>query len=662
MGLFAELPDPEKPLKMPDHPFERKKFDREALETVLRRRFFIAPAFEIYGGVAGLYDYGPPGCAMKSHLIQLWREHFIIEEGMLEIDGPTLTPDPVLRTSGHVERFLDYMVRDPKTGACYRADHLLRDTLENRIEALQRQPNQDPGGKERAAMETCLQQLEEMTADELAAAYQRFDVRAPESNEPLRTLYPFNLMFQTQIGPTGTIPAYLRPETAQGIFVNFRRLLDYNNGRMPFACAQIGLSFRNEISPRAGILRVREFAQAEIEHFVHPERKQHPKFALVQDLELILLPRAQQAQATTREEMRPIRLRTAEAVHQRIIDNETLAYFIARTQLFAQMIGIQADHMRFRQHLASEMAHYAQDCWDLEVETSYGWVECVGLADRACYDLKAHTTASNVDLIAYEKFEEPQEETFLQITPVKRVIGTSFKSEAPQVLAALEKLESEAERVRFQRLLEEHGEYQLSGHTITKDMVIFEQVNRKVHGRNYYPSVIEPSFGIGRLLYCVLEHAFYNRRCDDEARTVLALQPVMAPVKCVVLPLSKNEVFEPVVRAVLDALALHRLVVRVDDSNATIGKRYARADEIGTPFGITVDFDSLRDQTVTLRERDSMEQMRGTIHDVVRAVVDILYGRQTWSELVASNTGLKPFTGQQQATPLMDGYQVESTP
>ncbi|KAF6001975.1 hypothetical protein F1559_002502 [Cyanidiococcus yangmingshanensis] len=646
--------------QMVTHRFERKTFDREALETVLRRRFFIAPAFEIYGGVAGLYDYGPPGCAMKSHLIQFWREHFVIEEGMLEIDGPTLTPDPVLRTSGHVDRFQDYMVRDVKTGACYRADHLLRDSLESRIEALERHPSADPEGTQRAAMETCLQQIEEMSVEDLTSAYERFDIRTPETNEPLTAPYPFNLMFQTQIGPTGAIPAYLRPETAQGIFVNFRRLLDYNNGRMPFACAQIGLSFRNEISPRAGILRVREFAQAEIEHFVHPERKQHPKFERVKDMELILLPRAQQIQAASREDMRPVRMRADEAVRQRIIDNETLAYFIARTQIFAQMIGILADHMRFRQHLASEMAHYAQDCWDLEVETSYGWVECVGLADRACYDLKAHTAASNIELVAYDKFDEPQDETFLQITPIKRAIGTRFKGDAPKLLAALEQLE-EADKTRIQHLLGEHGECQLGDFTITKEMVTFEQVRRKIHGCNYYPSVIEPSFGIGRLLYCVLEHAFYSRSGGDEARTVLALRPAMAPVKCVILPLSKNEVFEPVLRAVQDALAAHRLVVRVDDSNASIGKRYARADEVGTPFGITVDFDSLADQTVTLRERDTMEQLRGPIQLVVRGIVDIISGCRSWAELGASDSGLKSFIGQQNTALVEDRRIVEST-
>eukprot|EP00166_Cyanidium_caldarium_P005645 ctg_70.g29 len=290
----------------------RGRWDREALETVLRRRFFFAPAFEIYGGVAGLYDYGPPGCAMKNNLVQMWRQHFVLEEGMLELDGPALTPDPVLRTSGHVDKFQDWMVRDTETAACYRADHLLRDALQARLD--------DPtlsaarSSAERQDMERTLAHVDELTADELAAALRRFDVRAPDTNNPVSAPYSFNLMFQTQIGPTGTIPAYLRPETAQGMFVNFRRLLDYVGGRMPFACAQIGLAYRNEISPRAGLLRVREFMQAEIEHFVHPERKAHPRFHRVADDVLVLFPRDRQSALPDSERHRVVRMRAGEAV------------------------------------------------------------------------------------------------------------------------------------------------------------------------------------------------------------------------------------------------------------------------------------------------------------------------------------------------------------
>ena len=625
----------------------RGRWDREALETVLRRRFFFAPAFEIYGGVAGLYDYGPPGCAMKNNLVQMWRQHFVLEEGMLELDGPALTPDPVLRTSGHVDKFQDWMVRDTETAACYRADHLLRDALQARLD--------DPtlsaarSSAERQDMEHTLAHVDELTADELAAALRRFDVRAPDTNHPVSAPYSFNLMFQTQIGPTGTIPAYLRPETAQGMFVNFRRLLDYVGGRMPFACAQIGLAYRNEISPRAGLLRVREFMQAEIEHFVHPERKAHPRFHRVAEDVLVLFPRDRQSAPPDSERHRVVRMRAGEAVAAAVIDNQTLAYFMARTQSFAYSIGMRPEHLRFRQHLANEMAHYARDCWDLEVETSYGWIECVGLADRACYDLKAHSEVSKVELVALYKYDEPRTVQVFEAVPVKRVIGQRFKRDAQRLIELLQTRLDEAAKLRLHEALQTRGSHELDGFTITPDMVEFQRVSRTVHSETYYPSVIEPSFGIGRLLYCVLEHAFYVRAGDDEARAVLRLVPAMAPLKCAVLPLSKNEAFEPLLQRVSTALTRAAISFRADDSNASIGKRYARADELGIPFGITIDFDSVSDATVTVRERDSMQQLRGDLEAVVQAIADMCRGEAHWKGVSEEREryGLQRFEGQQ---------------
>ena len=197
-------------------------------------------------------------------------------------------------------------------------------------------------------------------------------IKAPETKNDLTAPYPFNLMFPTQIGPSGQQKGFLRPETAQGIFVNFRDLLYYNGGKLPFAAAQIGQSFRNEIAPRQGLLRVREFTQAEIEHFVHPEHKEHPRFGEVKDVELSLFSRDAQL-ATVK---RPFPMSAGDAVAKGIIANETLGYFIARTQLFLLKIGIDPARLRFRQHLQHEMAHYAEDCWDAEIESTYGWVEC----------------------------------------------------------------------------------------------------------------------------------------------------------------------------------------------------------------------------------------------------------------------------------------------
>lgn len=239
---------------------------------------------------------------------------------MLEVECPSVTPEPVLKASGHVDRFNDLMVKDVKTHECFRADHLLKAHLEV--------VRQDPllTAARRAELEDTLARLDEFKCPQMDAALANFGVKSPETKNDITPSFEFNLMFHTQIGPSGLIKGFLRPETAQGIFVNFRDLLYYNGGRLPFACAQIGQSFRNEIAPRAGLLRVREFTQAEIEHFVHPEHKEHPRFKEVADLELALF--CQKCQVSA--ERKPLKITIGEAVKRKIVANETLGYFIAR--------------------------------------------------------------------------------------------------------------------------------------------------------------------------------------------------------------------------------------------------------------------------------------------------------------------------------------------
>lgn len=256
----------------------------------------------------------------------------------------------------------------------------------------------------------------------------------------------FNLMFTSSIGPTGQHPGwvtstrcreltslilryflrYLRPETAQGHFLNFSRLLEFNNGRVPFASAQIGRSFRNEISPRAGLLRVREFTMAEIEHYVDPEDKKHSKFGDVRNVVASLLDRhVQEAGSTT-----SVKITIGEAVDRGIIANETLGYFVARIYQFLVKIGINPDRLRFRQHMGNEMAHYATDCWDAEIHNSYGWVECVGCADRAAYDLSVHSAKTGHPLVVRQALKEPIVTEKLVAEFNKKVLGQRFKGDA----------------------------------------------------------------------------------------------------------------------------------------------------------------------------------------------------------------------------------------
>ena len=578
---------------------QSKEAFRAALACTLERRMFYLPSFKIYGSVAGFYDYGPPGCAIKQNITQAWRQHFVLEEAMLEVECPAVTPEMVLKASGHVERFTDFMVSDVKTGDCYRADHLLEHALEAFLE-----DKKQPADKAKAARDL-LAGVGELKAAELGAALTAYGVKAPDTKNDISEPYAFNLMFKTSIGPRGDMVGYLRPETAQGIFVNFRDLLYYNGGKLPFAAAQIGNSYRNEISPRAGLLRVREFTQAEIEHFVNANDKSHPKFASVAELAPLLYSR--ELQMGEEKASKPMKL--GEAVSRGIIANETLAYFIGRTWLFFQRVGIDPARMRFRQHLKHEMAHYADDCWDGEVETSYGWIECVGLADRSAYDLTQHTKFSKQELAAYEKFPEPRMMDVVKVITNKKELGVAFKKDQKAVSEALEAL-SDAEALAFKAELEASGSGTLKTcsqtFTIAASMVEIKQVTEKVSGRNFVPNVIEPSFGIGRIMYCMFEHCYYNRGGD---RTVFKFTPLVAPVKATVFPLmSKPELNEAAGR-INSELTRAGLSSVLDTTGNTIGKRYARTDEIGVPYAVTVDYKTLDDQSVTLRERDTMTQV-----------------------------------------------------
>lgn len=259
----------------------KKKYKRIEVEDLLKRKFFIAPSFEIYGGVSGFYDFGPLGSMLKSNVEQLWRNHFVLEEDMLELSTSNQIVDEVLKTSGHVDKFADFMVKDTKTGACRRADKLIDEHI-TKILPKKKKP------EEIAELEKIQLECENYDAAQLDEVIAKLKIKDPDTGNPLSNAQLFNLMFSTDIGPTGHLKGYLRPETAQGIFINFRKLLEFNNGKMPFAAAQVGFGFRNEISPRQGLLRVREFTMGEIEHFVDPLDKNHPKFDSVAHLKLPL--------------------------------------------------------------------------------------------------------------------------------------------------------------------------------------------------------------------------------------------------------------------------------------------------------------------------------------------------------------------------------------
>lgn len=635
------------------------KFDRSALEQMLIKRFFYAPSFSIYGGVAGLFDYGPPGTALQANIISLWRQHFVLEEDMLEVDCSITTPEEVLKTSGHVEKFADWMVKDLNNGEIFRADHLVEGFIQAKLEGdrlareaegiistktgeVAKEDAKKPRKKKnpivnvkledsiRAEFEAILAKIDNYSGPELGDIITKYNITSPEANNPLSAPKEFNLMFETTIGPSGQLKGYLRPETAQGQFVNFKKLLEFNNDKVPFASCHIGKSFRNEISPRSGLLRVREFTMAEIEHYVDPEDKTHPKFLEVRTQKLRFLSSATQLLGKTDV----IEMEVGEAVDSKLVDNETLGYFLVRIYQFLIKLGIKAERLRFRQHMANEMAHYACDCWDAEIYTSYGWIECVGCADRSAYDLSVHSLKTKEKLVVRKALAQPLVYQKTQLIINRKLFGSKFKKDAKVVEEHLNSL-SDAQLEELNQKLESSLTITANGndYELTRDMLAIERVQVKEHVREFTPNVIEPSFGIGRILYALLEHAFWTRE-EDEQRGVLSFPVAVAPIKCLILPISNRTEFVASLNEIGRRLRKANISSRVDDSAASIGKRYARNDELGTPFGITVDQLTLQDGTVTLRERDSTHQIRAELSVIVGILVNLVNERTTWSEVI----------------------------
>jgi glycyl-tRNA synthetase len=570
----------------------------EQVLELAKRRGFLWNSFELYGGTAGFFDYGPLGAMLKRRVENIWRDIFVINEGYYEIEVPTIGIEDIFIASGHVGGFSDPLTECLKCHEPFRADHLVKDIVDN---------------------------PDTMTAEELTDIIAKNNIKCPECGGILGTAYEFNLMFKTAIGPGGKRAGYLRPETAQGMFVDFPRLVKFYRDHLPFGATQIGKAYRNEISPRQGVIRLREFTQAEAEIFIDPRDKTHPKFKEIENIELNLYPQSSQEVGTGTRKMT-----LGNAVKLGLIAHEFLAYCLARTYQFLVRVGVCPEKMRFRQHMKDEMAHYAADCWDAEILSDrFGWVEVVGIADRTDFDLKAHAKQSQKELSIYVSYDTPKKIEKFVVKPDMGILGPKFKGKAGKVANALKVLTSE----------------QLSGDVIelniddekievNKDSVKFETVTEEVHGENIIPHVIEPSFGIDRITYSLLEHSYFEEEAKEkledaeedlgEKRIVLRLPPEVAPVQAAVLPLlSREELIKPG-NEIVDKLRKARILVSFDDSG-TIGRRYRRNDEIGTPYSITIDYQTLDDGTVTIRDRDTMKQVRAKVSNIADTIYDMIY-------------------------------------
>ncbi|MDR2545056.1 MAG: glycine--tRNA ligase [Methanobrevibacter sp.] len=563
--------------------------NHDKMINIGRKRGFLWPSFEIYSGVAGFTDYGPLGAMLKNNVMQKWREIYIVNEGFYEIESPAVTPEEVLIASGHVGNFTDPMVQCLECKDVFRLDHIVEEKTNLSVDGY--------------------------TNEELDSLVLERNVKCPNCESRLSEAWNFNLMFRTNIGPKGNKPGYMRPETAQGIFIMFKRLSRFFKNKLPFGVVQLGKAYRNEISPRQGVIRLREFTQAEAEIFVHPKDKTHPKFKEIANEVFVLYSAKSQSDG---EEA--ITLTGQEALDNNIVANEILIYEIYLAKKFLNEIGIPDNVLRIRQHLPNEMAHYANDSWDVELKTDkYGWVEIIGIADRGDYDLSAHSKHSNEELSVYTEYDEPKIIKKMVVKPDMKEFGKKFRKDSVKIAEALKSVDG----LKVKEELESSGVYEIAidshNFKIESGDLSFEELDEEVKGEKIIPHVIEPSFGIDRIIYGLLLHSFSSVTVKedgkDKIKDYFKFTSDVSPIKVAVFPLVKKSRLPEIAIDIKDSLRLDGFTVEYD-SSGTIGKRYARSDEIGIPLAVTVDFETLDDNCVTVRNRDSEKQGRVKIEEL----------------------------------------------
>ncbi len=523
--------------------------------NLAKSKGYFWPSYEIYGGVSGFYTLGPMGSLVLRNIEDLWRGYFVRPHGFLEIDSPDIMPARVLKASGHVDNFKDPMAECKKCGSKYRADHLLKDSG--------------------------IQVSESASINHMSDMLNQNKVKCPNCGAAEWNVKQFLNMFETNIGPYADNKGYLRPETAQGIFVEFKTLLDINRGKVPMGIAQIGKGYRNEISPRQSMIRLREFHMMELELFMDPHDEHAP--ALDSSIKLPLL----HEKAMDRGE--PELLSPSEAYRTGIIKSAWLAYFMEQSFRFVMALGVPGSKQRFIEKLAGERAHYSAQTFDHEVFfDEMGWTEVAGLAYRTDYDLKSHSKETGQELVAIEK-KTVSTRTAIRLNEkeVKRNHGEYWE----KIMSSVP--ESRADGVYSAGIKLSPDEYK-----------IIEEVEKE-EVRKFVPHVVEPSFGLDRLLLTAVYYAYSKK----EGRNILSLPPSLLKKVVAVLPLvSKGDMLKKAleVKELLDKAGYFVIF----DEKGYIGKRYARLDEAGIPKAVTIDGQTLEDGTVTVRDRDTWNQER----------------------------------------------------
>lgn len=545
----------------------------EVLSKVLdlaKRRGIFWPSYEIYGGVAGFYDIGPIGTKIKNKIVELWRKYFIKDNSdfVVEIETPIIGPSKVFEASGHVESFTDPIVECNSCKRIYRADHLIEDILKKSVEGLK--------------------------PEELTRIIKENNIRCPSCGGELGEVRLFNLLFSTNIGPyTGNL-GYLRPETAQGMFTAFKRVYEVSRQKLPIGIAQVGRVARNEISPRQGLIRMREFTIMEIEFFIDPEDKDDIPLFKFSDYKLNIL--------TAEDKLKngkPREFKVDEIVKERIVIHPWMAYWMAVAAKFVRALGI--DNFYFEEKLPHERAHYSKQTFDQIVVIGDIRVEISGHAYRGDYDLSRHMQYSGQDQTIFRKYSEPK------IIKKKTLVINNTKLRDKELRKKIMELINNKKIEEIETMIK--ANLTINNQPLSEFVSIIER-EEKVHGEHIIPHVIEPSFGVERALFLTILNAYREK----EGRIVLSLPKYLSPYDVAVFPLLEREELIKKAREIKDSLSLKYDVLY--DEVGSIGRRYARADEIGVPFAITVDPQSLLDNTVTIRDRDSWRQIRVNIDSI----------------------------------------------
>lgn len=532
----------------------------------------IVPSYAYYGGHSGFQDYGIIGTKIKNKLISYWKKTFLNDDNVTihEIECPTIVPECILKSSGHVDKFYDYIVVvDNKT---YRADHLVKEyAVKNGITI-------DVDGMDKQKLETFINDNKIFN----------IDIKLEESN----------LMYKLNDNVS-----YLRPEIAQTIFCNYNRFKKYLKKDCNFGIAQIGKSYRREISP-SRFTRMREFTQAEIEYFFDPNNQLTPHLEL--PLLLPILSAQMQQQLSEHKNVS-----IDDIIKENIINNKILLYFLQKMYLFVKSLGVEEKYIRLRQHQSTEMAHYASECWDLEIYVDNDWLECIGCANRGCYDLKTHSINKNNCLMGKRLLDVPIYVDELKVTLDKKQAGKHYKTSLNLINEYLFNLDKNSVII-----IKENGcdlDVDLDGqtYTIIYSMLQFVEEKRIQDYEYYYPHIIEPSFGIDRLMYSIMYH---NYIVKDE-KHILNIPNILSPYDFAVFSLQNDDVLLDKTKQVLEYLK-PKYDVFTDNSSASLGSKYIRADKIGITYCITIDYDTINDNTITIRNITDSSQKRVLFTDI----------------------------------------------